>query len=610
MTVDEHRIVEALGEIGVLGVGVRVNVFDDERIFRVTVPEAALSAAQSLAASLEAELSAQGGTAVVVIRATTAEAPAPGGPVRSLDDPRVSKLVQLLASRSRTSEALPSLSYIPNNTANLSLVVSPRNHLVFGRRGAGKTALLLEARRHVEDAGGITVWVNMQPWRKLAVPEVFLGIQRSIITTLAGSASAGYNGKAFPGRLDELKAEIAELLDRDVVDEHSVHRLVPEIQGAIRQATLAMGRRLFVFLDDFYYVPRASQPDLLDLVHSTLRDADGWLKVASIRHLTRWFLPHPPVGLQTGQDADLIDLDLSLQNPAGAVAFLERVFLAYCAHAGIPTMASVLSREAFERLVFASGGVPRDFLTLAASALTKAQAREQGRQVGVTDVNRAAGDAARSKVTELEDDLASNTGFAPQAYQALTRIRAFCLDERAITYFRVDFRDKDRNPDEYAIVTRLLEARLLHLVDPSVSDKDKAGERSECYTLDLSQYSGSRLKQKLRVLDLRDTRLISKQTRVAGPEYVGSTAREVLAILRGGPLLPLASLSDLVSRYEPVLEAVQNHLKRVRSAAMDELVIALGRSLDEIASAVAELLDRGDVRVQSEQGIDAYVWAR
>lgn len=611
MAIDEEfeYVERVLADAGLGHAGLLSQTLGTERIFVVSVaPEEGALAAETVSL-IEEDLSTDVRSVLVTVRTVKPAVSSVAGPFQGLQDPRVSHLIQLLTSRSRTSEAQPSLNYIPNNTANLAAVTGTRHHLVFGRRGAGKTALLLESKRIVEEDGHVTVWVNMQPHRDQGVERSFLHIQSQVIKRLLSESYARSRQEAsFAKELAHLRDLIDGMLDEDVENKLRVRRIVPRLQDAIKLTSFALGIRVFVFIDDFYYIPRADQPDVLDLVHATARDSDVWLKIASVRHLTRWFRPSPPTGLQTGQDADLIDLDLSLQDPSGTIAFLEKMFLAYCRAAGMVKYNTLVSQEAFERLVFASGGVPRDFLTLVASATTKAKNRSGARSVGVTEVNQAAGDAAQSKLSELEDDLAANSGFAPQAFKALSRVRDFCLDEKGFTYFRVDFRDRDRNPDLYAILTRLLEVRLLHLIDGSVSDKDRAGERSECFTLDLSQYSGSRLKQKLRVLDLKGGRLISKQTRVSGPLHEGVTPRQVLGILRGAPQFPLGQFDDLLSRFEPGMEEIEAILRRRTSATIDEIVIESSSSFEEVALRLADLVSQERVAVGHSAGIDAYRW--
>ncbi len=108
--------------------------------------------------------------------------------------------------------------------------------------------------------------------------------------------------------------------------------------------------------------------------------------------------------------------------------------------------------------------------------------------------------------------------------------------------------------------------------------------------MDLSQYSGYRLKQGIRVLDISEGRLVSKQTRLTKANVdnrgkklmVGKTAREVVTILRAAPLFELALLRDLVNEYEPGVDLVERVLRSRSSMAMDELVVALNRPYNEI----------------------------
>jgi hypothetical protein len=600
------HVEKMLDAVGIVRSHVAVRQFDTERIYVVSVPSDRLIDATEHARDLERQLAHESESVVVTVRALPETATANVGPVSNLDDPRVSKLIQLLTSRSRTSETQPSLSYVPNKVVNLETVLAARHHLIFGRRGTGKTALLLEARKALLEEGAVTAWVNVQPMRNEGIERTFLHVQEAVLHALVSNIHArDLAHSQFASEVSSLLEVLRDELDAAVASPVSVRRLVPTIQNVLRRAMGSLETRLYLFLDDFYYMPRAQQADLLELLHGSTRDANIWLKVTSIRHLTRWFRPSPPTGLQTGQDADIIDLDLSLQEPTATVEFLGRVLTAYCSHVGIPTSRQVITRGGLDRLVFASGGVPRDFLTLGAASMEKARSRS-GSTVGASDVNQAAGDAARSKISELEDDLASNIGFAAQTYQALTRVREFCLDQKSFTYFRIDFRDKDRNPDSYGVLTRLLEVRLVHLVDASVSDRNQAGERSECYSLDLSQYSGSRLKHGLRVLDLAEGALVSKQTRVQGPVLKGDSSRRVLTILRGAPIMPLSIFADLVGTFQPGIDAIEQVFARRRSVTTDELVLSAGLAYEDVSDMVASLIDQGRVEEFDADGVPAY----
>jgi hypothetical protein len=116
------------------------------------------------------------------------------------------------------------------------------------------------------------------------------------------------------------------------------------------------------------------------------------------------------------------------------------------------------------------------------------------------------------------------------------------LEETKCSYFRVDFADKEQNPEAYTVLSMVMDVRLVHLVDPSVSDEKKAGARSEVFVLDLSQISGERFRRGIRVIDFRGKHIISRETGRKESTRVGSTPNALLAILRRGPLLRLADL--------------------------------------------------------------------
>jgi len=467
------------------------------------------------------------------------------GPVRGVHDERCSALISLVSARSRVSNAQPSLSYVPDARANLAAVTAARHQLIFGRRGAGKTALLVEARQRLEDRGSLTSWANIQTYRRESPQRVVLYVLSEMLDAVL--ASRAVDGKSnVATAVAALSTRVQALLDAEKTTEAQVHGLIPRAQQALRNYLSAAGRPLYVFLDDLYYLPRADQPEVLDSLHGMTRDADVWLKIASIRHLTRWWQASPPVGLQSGQDAELIELDITLQEPAQAKGFLEGVLLAFAQSVGIPSLSRIFRAEALDRLVIASGAVPRDYLVLASSAIARAQRRPNARLVGVQEINQAAGDAAQSKLQELEEDMASNAGIAETTVSALKAVRMFCLEQEAYTYFLVGFRDRENRPADYTLLTDLMDVRLIHLVDSGVSDAHQAGHRSEAFMLDLSQYSGARLKQKVRVLDFADGHFISRETRSAKPARQARTAREFVAMLRVAPTLELGWLESKV----------------------------------------------------------------
>ncbi|GAA2016806.1 AAA family ATPase [Pseudokineococcus marinus] len=535
---------------GVEVLEISTRAYPDELNYIVFVAEADVAAGAVIGNELDDELARSGSRAFVIVRKAPESlvAEAAGKPVKlGVHDPRANDLLRLISARSRVSIAQPSLAYVKDAQANLSVVTAARHHLIFGRRGAGKTALLVEARRQAEEEGSLTCWSNIQSLRQETPHRVVLYVLEELLATLVSRQRHVRAESVVATDAAALFETVRNMLASRTTHPEDVTALVPRVQRALRRYLDTEGTRFYIYLDDFYYIARDLQPLVLDMLHGCVRDCDAWLKVASIRHLTRWFQSSPPLGLQTIHDAELIDLDVTLQEPKRAKQFLESVLLQYAKRVGVARLASIFSGEALDRLVLASGAVPRDYLVLASSAILKAQGRAKARLVGVQNVNQAAGDAAGAKLQELEDDMASNVDTAEKTLAALKIVREFCLDERAHTYFLVSYRDKENAPATYNLLTDLMDLRLIHLIDSGVSEAHAAGQRSEAFMLDLSQYSGARLKQRIHMLDFSGGRMISRLTHTSEPPRVGDTPRQVIAILRTAPRLELSRLDGVLT---------------------------------------------------------------
>ena len=176
-----------------------------------------------------------------------------------------------------------SQSYIPDAVNNVQRVRTPQNHLIFGRRGAGKTALLVEAKKQLESEGCITSWVNIQTYRAEPLARIFLWIGERVCEAIEGHFRARMPRSL--GSLPDIRNRFQALLgDKSVTDE-AARALIPFLHSVIERAAVATGASIFIFLDDLHYLPKESQPVLLDMVHSAIRDSEASLKIATIKHL-------------------------------------------------------------------------------------------------------------------------------------------------------------------------------------------------------------------------------------------------------------------------------------------------------------------------------------
>jgi hypothetical protein len=537
----EH-VSRLLDEAGISVHSVDERSFPGERWLVVYVPVDSLVTAQSLAGELENSLnrSDEGNDAPfsLVFRPYTEEAPSAGETDRKggLSGSKIDQLIQLLEARSRTSDALPSLKYVEDPRASLAAVAASRHQFIYGRRGVGKTAILLEAKRLAERKGDVTIWLNAHTFRSLDAHTAYLRLADAVFSALikhSGTSQAG----AF-SRLKDEGERIRGMLDANSIDGMSVSRMLPGQNSVLRSILREGLLRLNVYIDDFYFFPIHDQPSLLDYAFGLLRDCDGWLKIASIERLTRTFEPSSRAGLEIPHDASKIDLDRTLEDPAAAQDFLQHMLSNYTTAAGVGEPSTIAKRSALGRLVLASGGVPRDYLNLFASSIVQARSsRPNPKEVGREDVAVAAGGAARGKKRDLEQDVESDA--ASTLLYALEKISNKVKGD-GYAYFRVDLAEKDEKG--YELLGQLTDLRFIHLIQAILSDQHKGGVKYETYILDLSEYSDVRVKRGLHVLELEEGHWYSRLSGTVGTEkkLTKSLLRDYLR------LSPLVSVKDLL----------------------------------------------------------------
>ncbi|MBM3498058.1 MAG: hypothetical protein FJX74_05245 [Armatimonadetes bacterium] len=515
--------------------------FPGEAIIVVHVPEVGEGATR-LANAVDGELREAGFPGFVVVRQETREQSPLLRGAASVEDARVSQLVGLLAAHERTSETMPSMAYVSGGLHNLDVATTPRHHVVFGRRGVGKTALLLEAKARVESLGHHTLWLNMNTYRDMPYPDLVLKVIERVAENCLMWVARTRGKSLAVERLARLLSAVRQPAPASRRAD-ALRGLIADANEALRVVGAELQARLYVFLDDLYYVPLDTQPLFLDALHRCVRDRDVWLKIATIRHQTRCYAFNDLRGLRLGHDAAEINLDVTLENPARARGFLADILAAAAARCGIDRIEQVAYDWAVDRLTMSSGGVPRDFLSLFVGAVEESRIRGGKRKkVGVEDVNRAAGKAAALKEQELAEDAAAGGTDTTPLMELLAHVNGVCLRvpvERRINFLRVDRHAADTAKDSYDLLQRLMDMRFVHLLDRGISDRHHPGTRHEVYLLDFSQYSADRLQRKLRVLDFRAGNLIFRRVGSTDKPRIAKTAAQRLAILRAGPVLDL-----------------------------------------------------------------------
>jgi hypothetical protein len=530
------RAVEAvLQAAGVVRANVKVREFPDEFFVVITVGPMETATVETLSVQIKGAVaqSAETNTTTVTllvrgdqteIQGKAADSAAQKG---RLSDPKVDQLVRLLEARSRTSVTVPSLQYKEDPRASVYAAAAARNHLIFGRRGVGKTALLLEVRQAVVDRGECQHWINAQVYRDLTPDEAYVGIMAEVLGALMQRLAEGSG----------LALNIRTVRDR-IMEAPDAGKLIPAVNSALRNVLVPDVLAFYLFVDDFYLYPLGAQAALLDKLASTFRDCNGWLKLASIERLTRAFEPSTRLGLEVPHDATVIDLDVTLEQPGITQKFLESVVQSYISSVGISSPRAIAKPEALGRLVLSSGGVPRDYLNLFANSIVGARkTREQAAEIGREDVSKAAGEYAQSKKRDLEQDVGAAE--SQRVLSVLENLTNQVKSDQHFAYFRVDSAQKTL--PNYEFLARLVDLRFCHLVQAAISDQHRAGIKYEAYLLALSEYSDVRVQRNLNVLDIVNGNWIAKTTGKARSSEV-LTATHLRDKLRNAPIVDLATI--------------------------------------------------------------------
>ena len=394
----------------------------------------------------------------------------------------------LLARSTRAISGQPTLhmfpgQYVPFQNNEETQAIQPATHLIVGRRGVGKSTLILKAKELLDRSRSVPVVLDMQPYAHRDDDAVLVDILADLATAIALAVRAKhFDASTESNQLDQFALN---LLSGRIKPE----RASAALRRAASDATKAADADLFVFLDDYHLVHPDQQPKVVEAVHGGLKGARGWLKVAGLRSLLKVYDPSTRKGLQSPGDAQVISLDLTLVDPEAAEEHLRRILLNFLRLVGVDRSNTAVADKAFHRLVWANAGVPRDFLQMFSKSIEHA-ARAGRQKVELTDANLAIGEFGQQKMADLEEDARNEQKFVKETLNA---IEEHCLDKKKVNAFLI----RSEATDEYKAVQTLSDLRLLHLLHQTITPH-KAGERYEAYMLDYSLFTGFRRRPNIR----------------------------------------------------------------------------------------------------------------
>jgi hypothetical protein len=288
--------------------------------------------------------------------------------------------------------------------------------------------------------------------------------------------------------------EVEEQYKRSKIE--FLRRHIMDYQEIFDELALVSDGNSFLFLDDLYHIRKDNQAQVVDYMHSIGKGHKLWLKVGTIRHRTVWYIHgNPPVGMKLGDDAEEIDLDLTLEKYAITKDFLIKILSNLMASVDLE-IEDLMTEGAIDRLVLASGGVARDFLSIFRRSVDVARERKSN-TINAEDINKASGEYDTSKREEFKRDTYDEEENSLDS--VFQQVREFCLERVNSNCFLLNKDAKGKHVDQ---IHELVDLKLLHLIRSRVTVKaSRQGQIYEAYMLDLSQYAGARKRRDLGMVE-------------------------------------------------------------------------------------------------------------
>jgi hypothetical protein len=425
-------------------------------------------------------------------------------PTNRLQSPEAKYLLRTLAESLNISRFSFKEDFFARYTKSVSnaeaQITAAANHIVYGRRGAGKSSLLLYAMRRREAENRPTAWIDMQVYEKRRDNRVILDVISEIVSQLRGPFAQLPAYSSTQTGLDRLRTDAN-------LDDDRIRQFLPEVLRLFAAAERTTGNT-FVFLDDFHVLDLSIQPKLLGFVYSITRGSNVFLKLSAIETLTKPWDAERHTGLQVPHDAQTIKLDYNLTMPDKAAKHVEGILDAHALYCGLPSVRFLCtSGDVLSRLVWVSAGVPRDALNMFAQAMTKGATTGRSR-VSVTNVNLAASEMVSQKMRELEIDVPTPTAESDLS-SVLERVREFCIKDKRKNAFLVEVRNDSLL---YQRILKLVDLRLLHVISEGITPGE-AGRKYVALILDYGFYTGIRAAQSVDLFNKQTERVAYKDLR-------------------------------------------------------------------------------------------------
>lgn len=415
----------------------------------------------------------------------------------------------LTASKSSIDRGEFSSRYIETVDGSEDQISSRSNHIVYGRRGAGKSSLLLYLVDKIEREGEQYAWIPMQTYAGRTDELVAADIISEVLRNINLPTELYEEGSECIDTLEKL-----EPCDSSKKSELIFSRVLTRVRRLLGRVSKEQNG-LFIFLDDIH-VLNELQPRVLSRIYSVTRDNGVYLKISGVQSFSRIYDPRTRHGMEPPNDIQIINLDQNLTMPHKSYDHITKILDSYAAYSGLPNVAYVCRSGVLERLIWVAAGVPRDALNLFSKAISKAVMRDQS-LVSITSINSAASEMADDKFRDVDNDA---SGDFEEIKETLERIKLFCIREKKKNAFLVELVS---SVGLFRKIEELIALRFLHVLHEGITPSE-AGRRYKALMLDYGFYVGVRAARSVDLFQERPAELTVKQ-------------------LRSLPILPLDELS-------------------------------------------------------------------
>jgi hypothetical protein len=271
--------------------------------------------------------------------------------------------------------------------------------------------------------------------------------------------------------------------------------IFPALNSLLKIILHECGCQLFLLIDEWSSLPIDIQPYLAEfLKRGLLPLAEVVVKIASLEYRSKFAVESKwgAIGFEVGADVsaaiDIDDYYVYDRNPTRITeAFADMLYkhiqtelpanyltTTYAVSGGATLTNGLFSdRSVFQELVRGSEGVARDLINIFNHAYFSAHRRGKERidKAAVTEAARLWFE--QDKMRNLDDEL----------QKTLRRIVEEVIGKRKARSFLLP-----RELGGHAVIQRLVDLRVLHLLQRGYADKDKPGVRYDIYTLDYGTY--------------------------------------------------------------------------------------------------------------------------